>query len=235
MSRPKPVYLLAGGNWRSPGALLPQFKTILAETGRPRPTVANIGAANGDDAGFFKFAQEWFLRAGAAEVRPVRLAAKRADASQALGILRAADAVFISGGDVDAGMRWLEHHGIVPALRALQRQGTLFFGLSAGSIMLGTRWVRWLDDNDDASAELFDCLGLAPVLCDTHAEEDDWEELQTAVRLLKERGCGYGIPSGGMLRVSPSGALTAFTKPVVRYVRKNGQAVKTQGLPAKPL
>ncbi|MEW6517644.1 MAG: Type 1 glutamine amidotransferase-like domain-containing protein [candidate division FCPU426 bacterium] len=234
MNRIKPVYLMAGGNWRKPSALLPQFQTILAETGKPRPLVATIGAANGDDAFFFRFTRHWLLRAGAGEVMPVRLASKRADAARALEILQAADAVFLSGGDVDEGMRWLKHHGIIPALRGLRRRGKLFFGLSAGSIMLGTRWVRWPDENNDDSAELFECLGLAPVLCDTHAEEDDWEELKTAVRLLAGRGCGYGIPTGGAIRVSPSGTLTAFGQPAVRYLRKHGQAVKAEDLPAKP-
>jgi len=47
-------------------------------------------------------------------------------------------------------------------LRRLHRSGRLFFGTSAGSIMLSRKWVRWRDPHDDRSAELFPCLGLHP-------------------------------------------------------------------------
>ena len=44
--------------------------------------------------------------------------------------------------------------------------------------MLSRQWIAWSDPDDDATAAPFDCLGFAPLLCDTHAEEDDWNELR---------------------------------------------------------
>ena len=44
--------------------------------------------------------------------------------------------------------------------------------------MLARRWVRWTDPHNDDSAELFPCLGFAPVFCDTHGEGDGWGELR---------------------------------------------------------
>ena len=83
-------------------------------------------------------------------------------------------------------MRVLREKEMIGVLRRLHREGKPFFGTSAGSIMLASQWIRWADPNDEASAELFDCLGLAPVFCDTHGEDDGWEELQALLRSLSD-------------------------------------------------
>jgi peptidase E len=223
----KNIYLLAGGNWRSPGAILPVFKKILPQSGKEKPAVAYIGAASGDDRIFFQFTSSMLKKAGASKVTLVRLVKKNADLSLAESILRESDAVFVSGGDVEEGMAWLKRHNMTPLLRELYKNGALFFGLSAGSIMLGTQWVRWENPNDDSTAELFDCIGIAPVLCDTHAEKDKWEELQMAVKLLGKNKSGYGIPTGGVFCAAPDGSISAMEKPAVCYINKNGHATKS--------
>jgi hypothetical protein len=84
--------------------------------------------------------------------------------------------------------------------------------------MLAQGWVRWADPANDASAERFDCLNLAPIFCDTHAEAEDWEELKALLRLGRHpKAIGYGIPSGGALRVAPDGSVSALGKPAVRF------------------
>jgi hypothetical protein len=108
----------------------------------------------------------------------------------------------------------------------------VLFGISAGSIMLGTHWVRWENPDDDASAALFDCIGLTPLVCDTHAEMEGWEELQTAVALRGAGGRGYGIPSGGTLRVRPGGAVAALDKSAVCYERTAGGGLERSTLKA---
>ena len=127
-----------------------------------------------------------------------------------------AHAVFLAGGDVDAGMQVLTDGGLVPLLHDAHERGAVFFGMSAGSIMMGRSWVRWSDPADDRSAVLFPCLGIAPVTVDTHAEADDWEELRIAVRLMGPGGIGYGIPGGGTLVVMPDGQALSKGKPAVR-------------------
>ncbi len=98
--------------------------------------------------------------------------------------------VFISGGDVEAGMEVLEERQILPFLRELFERGKPFFGSSAGSIMLGRQWVRWEDPDDDATANLFPCMGFAPIVCDTHGEAEGWEELRALLRLTPGRHAG---------------------------------------------
>jgi cyanophycinase len=227
----KPVYLLAGGNWRKPGALLPVLKEVIKATGKGTPIVAYIGAANGDDRWFFKFANNFLIKAGAAKVTQVFLASREVDLKSAKSTLSSADAIFVSGGDVEEGMRWLSMHKLLPFLKDLYTKGVLFFGLSAGSIMLGTQWVRWSNPKDDGTAELFKCMGIAPVLCDTHAEKDKWEELIMAVKLLGKNGKGYGIPTGGLLLVNADGTVTALEKPASYYINEAGHVVKADNIP----
>jgi hypothetical protein len=116
----------------------------------------------------------------------------------------------------------LERTGADSWLRGLYLAGKPFIGVSAGSIMLAQSWVRWPAAGDDASAEIFPCLGLAPLLCDTHAEKEDWEELKTLLR-LSGRATGYGIPSGAALRVRADGSLSALGKPLPRLHIQDGR------------
>ena len=85
--------------------------------------------------------------------------------------------------------------------------------------MLAREWVRWRDPDDDATAELFPCLGVAPVLCDTHGEGEGWEELKAALHLKTVGDSGYGITTGTCLKVLPDGRVEALGGPIFRYVR----------------
>lgn len=232
MIKQKNVYLIAGGNWYKPGAILPIFKKIISHSGKSGPDVAYIGTANGDSFTFFKFSSNYIKKAGAGAITQIFLADKNADVKQAKKLLRKADVIFIAGGDVEEGMLWLKKHKIVPLLKELYKKGVLFFGLSAGSIMLGTKWIRWNDPEDDSSAELFDCIGIVPILCDTHAEKDKWEELKMAIMLLGRNSKGYGIPSGGVICAAPDGSFTAMQKTAVCYAKRGGQVVKESDIAA---
>jgi peptidase E len=224
-----PIYLLAGSpHGRSKGAD-PVLVAALAETGRSHPSVAYIGVASDDDRDFFRFITAYLQRAGAGEVRLAALASARADLAEARAVIERSDLVFVSGGDVEAGMAHLERHELIPLLRTLHGAGTPFVGLSAGSIMLARCWVRWSDPDDDATAAIFPCLGLAPILCDCHAESDDWEELRALLELTRE-GIGYGIPAGGALRVDADGTVAALGKPAPRFEWRNGRVAKCKDL-----
>ena len=88
---------------------------------------------------------------------------------------------------------------------------------------MAKEWVRWRNPNDDSTAVLFPCLGLVPIICDTHAEEDDWEELKTALQLKGAGTHGYGITSGAYLKVYPDGRLEPEIGPVAWYIFQNGK------------
>jgi len=217
MPTPLPIHLIAGGRGHRRQGADPLLQQVFAQAGQSAPSIAYVGVASDDDAGFLKMLTALFKSSGSGPVRLAPMAARGADLEEATRIIESSAIIYVTGGDVEAGMAHLQRCHMVPLLDRLYRAGKPFFGLSAGSIMLARQWVRWTDADDDATAESFPCLGLAPVLCDCHAEEDDWEELHVLLRLSPEGTVGYGIPSGGALRVEPGGIVHALGKPAVRF------------------
>jgi hypothetical protein len=224
----KTVFLMAGGNWRNRREPDPGLIAALKEVGRQTPSIAYVGTANNDDPSFLKWFTALALEAGAGRVKLAPLAGRRSDPAEALRVLDEADAVFVAGGDVDAGMRALESAGVCDRLRALHTAGKPFMGMSAGSIMLAKAWVRWPDESDGNVVETFACLGIAPVYCDTHGEPDDWEELRALLRLCDTGTTGYGIPTGCTLVVRHGGSVSSLAGPVHRFSRT---ARETKRLP----
>jgi peptidase E len=224
MNVPKPVYLIGGGGDRQSFKAL--IKTILEDTGKVRPTIAYVGVASGDSGPFYLMMSAMIKQARTCQIKRVVIAAQKADLNKAQAVLKSADAIFISGGDVEAGMQVLEEKNMAGFLIDLFKQGKVFFGVSAGSIMLAREWVRWRDPDDDSSAELFPCLGIAPIICDTHAEADDWEELKSALKLKDEDTQGYGIPSGSCLKVYADGRMEALDGTITRFLKRGNSIVK---------
>jgi len=230
------VYLTGGG----PGAFAPlrkNFARAVSELGKARPLVAYVGVATGDDPRFFEMITGALDRKKA-RIEPVKIAAPRANLREAKGLLDDCDLVFMSGGDVDQGMKTLRRKGMAGVLVDLARAGKPMFGVSAGSLMLAEEWVRFPND-DAARAELFPCLGIAPVHVDAHEEADNWDELRVLVDLMRRRGdakpVGYGLTRKGGLRLSiDAGGVKKRMMPVgskiPRLVVKGGAVVH-----AKPL
>jgi len=228
--RRQPVWLLAGGpgsRRRGPDSLM---QRALALAAKPSPAVAYVGAPSGDNRAFFVMISALLKKAGAGEVTLVKLCGRRPDLGRAREQLDAADLVFVTGGDVEEGMRVLESTGMIAPLRGLAAAGVPFLGVSAGSIMLARSWVRWRDPKDEGSAELFPCLGIADAWCDTHGEGDGWEELAALARIVPEGSVCYGIPTGGGLVVHPRGEVEAAGSPVQRFESRGGRAARLDDL-----
>lgn len=216
------LFLLAGGR-RSGGGSNP-LALMFASLGIGSPRIAYVGAASGDDEGFFSRLSGLLVGAGAGNVEMVPTVGRRSVSARVAKTLEQADMVFVSGGDVEAGMQTLEKCGAVRLLADRFQDGTSFMGISAGSIMLAREWVRWRDPDDDASAERFPCLGFAPIVCDTHDENSGWEELRALLSLSPKGSIGYGIPSGGGIIVETDGAVTSCGRPVA-VLRNDGDTV----------
>jgi peptidase E len=226
----KPIYLLAGGRGSRRKDGDPLLQRILATSGVPHPSIAYVGAASDDDRPFLLMLTAYMRRAGAGQVTLAPLVSKRARLDKTRAILESADMVYISGGDVEAGMKVLEQRQILPFLRQLYENGKPFFGISAGSIMLAQQWVRWEDPDDDSTAEPFPCMNLAPLICDTHGEGEGWEELRALLAMMPGGIVGYGIPSGGGLVSYPDGRVEALGIPLHRYARQAGTVVRIADL-----
>ena len=223
MSSLKPVYLLAGGRPRNAQTLNPLFHTVFRESGKTSPTIAYVGAASEDNKAFFLTMAAIAKGAGAGKIKHVILSSTMADIKKAEDILESSDIVYVSGGDVERGMQVLQEKNLTGFMVELYKQGKLFFGISAGSIMLAQEWIRWRDLEGDDTAEIFPCLGVAPVICDTHGEQDGWEELQTLLKLKEDNVTGYGIVSGTAIKVFPDGSIEALGGAVHQYIKLGGK------------
>jgi peptidase E len=231
MATRQTLHLVGGG----PGTLLAlrrHFHAALAELSAPRPLVAYVGTATDDNTAFFRMIRAGLGTATRARIVLAKIASPRASMTEARTLLDECDLVFVSGGDVEHGVKVLRDRDMAGPLRSLARAGKPMFGISAGSLMLAREWVRFPDD-DDARAEIFPCLGIAPVHVDAHSEEDDWSELRVLVRLLSERGdespVGYGLTRKGCLRVDVgadgTATLRAMGTPIPRVVVRRGRVV----------
>jgi peptidase E len=211
-----PIYLLSGGHGAGREHNRQILRRIFDSTGIQTPSIAYIGAANDDDNDFFVWTRKTFTDAGAGVVTLAPLSSRVSDTGDAMHILTKADLIFISGGDVDIGMNNLEEKKMMSSLKQFHRNGKTFFGSSAGSIMLARKWIRWIDPSSDETAELYPCLRLARVFCDTHAETDEWEELRALLDLVPENTIGYGIPTNSALAVYPDGGVQSLAGPIHR-------------------
>ncbi len=226
-----PVFLISGGQaMKKREGPDPLLQAVIRRTGVRRPMIAYLGTASEDDDAFRLWFTRLLQKAGAGEVTLAPLCAERGDPEKAKAVLKASDLVFMSGGDVEKGMRDLEERGMVAFLRRLHRSGKPFLGVSAGSIMLARKWVRWRDPHNDESAELFSCLGLAPILCDTHGEGDGWEELKALLALSPTGAIGYGITSGTAIAVEAVRTLSALGGEVDRFRRRADGVVPIKSL-----
>ena len=228
--KPHTAYLLAGGRGWNRTDVDPVLEAILRGIGKPFPSIAYLGAANGDSPEFFQRTVVYLQKAGAGDVELAPIADAGVDLGAAKRILGRGDCVFIGGGDVAEGMRLLEERKMVPFLHELCGRGTPFLGTSAGSIMLSKCWVRWRDPDDDSTAEIFPCTALAGILCDTHGEADGWEELRALLRLVGDGQIGYGIPAGRAMGIHQDGAIEALGGGVARYLHRRGKIVRMADL-----
>ncbi len=228
MSQPKPIYLLSGGSASSGKGFDAAMQGIFKDIGLPLPAIAYVGVASGDHERYFQSISTLIRKEGGCRIEQVFLGENDADVQKAQNIMGSANAIFLSGGDVDRGMQVIQERKLVGFLQNLFQQGKLFFGASAGSIMMSEEWIRWRDPMDDSTAELFPCLGITKVICDTHDEAGGWPELQAALKLKKKEVIGYGITTGSCLKVFPDGRLEALGGAIARY---SNQGAKVERLP----
>lgn len=229
---PSPVFLLAGSPGQRRSGPDPLLQQVFSATGKASPSIAYVGAASEDNPDFFKWLAVLFKKSGAGEVRLAAMASPHDDIQLAEKTIREADLVFITGGDVEAGMALLRERKAIPLLNRLYQSGKPFFGLSAGSIMLARAWIRWKDADDDGTAESFPCLNFAPILCDMHDEADDWSELKTLLQITCCPALGYGLPAGSGLCIGPGQRVMGIGKPVIRF--KHGPKGITPLPPLQP-
>ncbi len=226
----KPVFLLAGGRPRGNDTNDRLMRAVLDESGKDSPSIAYTGTASGDDGNFFSRMSGMLKMSGAGNINHAVIAPKNANLDKARDILQAADIIFVGGGDVEGGMKVLKDKNMLGFFEGLYEQDKVFFGTSAGAIMLAKEWVRWTNPDDADSAELFPCLNFASVICDCHDEEGGWQELIAALELKEIDSIGYGLSSGTGIKVYSDGSIEALAQPIHRYRRERDGVKKITDL-----
>jgi len=110
-SKSADIFLIAGGpKSKNHNAILAE---VLKSSKKKAPNVAYIGTASSDNKEFFLMLRQIIMAAGAGSVRLVPIV-RRFYPDKARDILLASDVVFISGGDVDLGMKYLRKRNFYP-------------------------------------------------------------------------------------------------------------------------
>ena len=86
---------------------------VFKDIGIASPTIAYVGAANEDNPAFFERMAGMIRAANKCRIIHAVTVPDKANIKKAVEIINSADAVFVSGGDVEAGMEVLEKKGIV--------------------------------------------------------------------------------------------------------------------------
>src|SRR5271168_3003362 len=116
------LFHLVGGGPGTVLALRRHFKAATAALGRPRPLLAYVGTASNDNRSFYTMIRG-MVALGGARMQMAEIASPRAKASEARALLEGCDMVFMSGGDVEHGVKVLRDRDMVKPLAALARAG----------------------------------------------------------------------------------------------------------------
>lgn len=204
-----PAILIAHG---LPGDLLHDRAFELAG---PRPLVAWIGAANADQRAWYERVARVLRDRYGADVQMARtVPTVDFDPAETRRLVDAAQLVYIGGGDVSLLAERVRALGLDEQIRRRHAEGAVVLGVSAGAIGLTRYWVQFPEDNFGLPHPTrFACIGALDVAVDCHDEESDWEELRALLAAWERDEPGarvdaYGIPMGGALEISPSGAVT---------------------------
>jgi len=128
----RPVYLIGGGAAAAGKGRTRCWRWFSRGSGSncrwspiPEPPAGMIRTFSGGSPVLSK-------EAGAAKVNHAIIAPDDADLKKAMKILDSADIVFVSGGDVEAGMEILQQKKMLDFFNGLYKQGKPFFGISRG-------------------------------------------------------------------------------------------------------
>jgi len=197
----RPLYLLADSQllfWK--GTTGPFLASVLEANAPARPSVAYIGASNGDSPEAYSILE--------AAMDSLEIGSDRhissAFAATEREFLETADIIVLAGGDVQAGWDVFTRTGMREVIENRYREGALLIGVSAGAVQLGTHATV---KDEDGSARLIETFGFVRNIVDVHDEQQDWHTLAGTIHLLEGEATGIGIRRGGGLISHPDGTL----------------------------
>jgi cyanophycinase-like exopeptidase len=215
MSPFKPIYALADSTLlfvRRPNGQL-FLDEVARSTGVKRPSIAYIGASNGDSLELYHLLFEPAIEPAA--LGEARMIVRRPCPEDAK-FLERADIILLAGGDVHAGWRIFEENGFKELILRRFSEGVVLIGVSAGAVQLGGGYLQ------PDGASLFATFGFLPFYVGAHEEKEDWASLRKIGGLSGETAEAIGIPSGGGIRYA-NGEVEILSQPVFHFAIRGGQ------------
>ncbi|HEY4214115.1 MAG TPA: Type 1 glutamine amidotransferase-like domain-containing protein [Steroidobacteraceae bacterium] len=161
---------------------------------KPKPSVAYIGASNGDMPEAFQILQAALDQAEVGEVQHVTAAFPDSDRA----FLDTADIIVLSGGDVEVGWNVFAKTGMREVIERRYLEGVVLVGVSAGAVQFGKNAAL---EDENGGSRLIDTFGFVNIIVDVHDEKNEWRSLAATIHLLEGSATGIGIPKGGGLIV----------------------------------
>ncbi len=215
----KPLYLLADSQL----LFLKEEERLFTERIRedldsPEPKAAYLGASNGDEPTFYSIFEAAMELIGISERRMIPARPSNDD----LAFLQSADLVLLAGGNVEQGWRAFEQNGVKELISRRRYDGVVLVGISAGAVQLGLGAM--VEPVAESSAvKRSDLFRFAPFYIGAHEEQEEWWNLKLLVNSSQVDARGIGIPAGGGAVYSSDGSLEPIRKPLIEFLKEDGQ------------
>ncbi len=187
-----PIIAIGGGGFlMDDGRLLQERYLLSFVQGRARPRVLYVGTAGGDsERGQLKFMQAFSRLGCELETLPFFPYDMARDYAASV---RAADLVYVGGGNTVAMLAVWREFGFDQALRAAWEGGTVLAGISAGA---NCWFEQYVTDSVPGGGVRAGLGWIAGTFC-PHLDSEAWRQpVLDAVPVLP----AYGAPDGVMLR-----------------------------------
>jgi cyanophycinase-like exopeptidase len=240
----RPLYMLADSQllfWKNGGE--PFLASVFKASANAVPSIAYIGASNGDSPEAYSILNAALEQVEVREVRHIKSAFPDDDREY----LRVADVIVLAGGDVEAGWNVITQTGMREVIESRYRDGSaVIVGVSAGAVQCGVHAAVSASEESasesveaaaangaipaspsamkgNGSSKLINTFGFVSVVIDVHDERDDWATLGSTIHLLEGIVPGIGIPSGGGLIAHTDGTLEPIRHAVCEFTYRDNK------------
>ncbi|HEV2987147.1 MAG TPA: Type 1 glutamine amidotransferase-like domain-containing protein [Candidatus Angelobacter sp.] len=223
----KPLYLLADSQLLFLREGEHSFTARIREAmDSSEPKAAYLGASNGDDPAFYSIFEAAMEPIGVSQRRMIPTNPSKDD----LAFLQSADIVLLAGGNVEQGWRAFEQNGVKDMIISRRYDGVVLVGVSAGAMHLGLGAL--VEPAVESSAvKKSEFFRFAPFYISAHEEQEEWWNLKLLINSSQVDARGIGIPMGGGAIYNSDGELEPIRKPLIEFVKEDGQVRESMVVP----